>query len=140
MNRGRFPPLLYLHFISLSHAKNQFSGQSVPSLAIAAMPILRHLHLAATFFRPDPSQYGTWQHLTSSWETSPKLGNLTALGNILRHLHLGGIPSEIGNLSQLFRFNAAYCGLSGDIPADLGRLQNMDTLFLQVNALSSWGT
>ncbi|XP_047149080.1 leucine-rich repeat receptor-like serine/threonine-protein kinase BAM1 [Vigna umbellata] len=41
-------------------------------LAIVAMPLLCHFHLGSNFFSGQiPPKYGTWQHLTNSWETSP---------------------------------------------------------------------
>ncbi|KAI9122388.1 hypothetical protein K1719_007077 [Acacia pycnantha] len=60
-------------------------------------------------------------------------------GTIYRtFLHLRGIPPEIENLSKLVRFDAANCRLTSEIPLELRKLQNLDTLFLQVNGLSRW--
>lgn len=39
-------------------------------------------------------------------------------------------------MTRLVRFDGANCGLSGEIPPEIGNLQNLDTLFLQVNTLS----
>ncbi|KAL7237788.1 hypothetical protein ACSBR2_003984 [Camellia fascicularis] len=44
------------------------------------------------------------------------------------------LPFE--NLSQLVRFDGASCGLFGAIPAEISKLQNLDTMFLQVNAFA----
>ncbi|XP_058765151.1 leucine-rich repeat receptor-like serine/threonine-protein kinase BAM1 [Vicia villosa] len=125
---------------------NNMTG-SLP-LSVTHMSFLRHLHLGGNFFTGRiPSEYGVWSHLeylaVSGNELSgpipPEIGNLTSL----RELYLGyyntyegGIPPEIGNLSEMVRLDAAYCGLTGEVPAELGKLQKLDTLFLQVNALS----
>ncbi|KAI3762211.1 hypothetical protein L1987_52636 [Smallanthus sonchifolius] len=42
----------------------------------------------------------------------------------------GGIPPEIGNISRPIRFEV------GELPSEIGKLQNLGTLFLQVNGLS----
>nr|KYP53155.1 Receptor protein kinase CLAVATA1 [Cajanus cajan] len=117
-------------------------------LAVAAMPLLRHLHLGGNFFSGQiPPEYGSWRHIQYlalsgnelAGHIPPHLGNLTSLRELYigyYNTYSGGIPPELGNLSGLVRFDAAYCGLSGEIPPQLGNLQNLDTLFLQVNALS----
>ncbi|WJX89397.1 non-specific serine/threonine protein kinase [Trifolium repens] len=117
-------------------------------LSVTKMSFLRHLHLGGNFFTGKiPSEYGFWTHLeylaVSGNELSgpipPEIGNLTSLKELYigyYNTYDGGIPLEIGNLSELVRFDAAYCGLTGEVPAELGKLQKLDTLFLQVNALS----
>ncbi|KAI9091084.1 hypothetical protein K1719_028354 [Acacia pycnantha] len=68
-----------------------------------------------------------------------KIGNLTKLREHYigyYNAYDGGLPPEIGNLSELVRFNAANCGLTGEIPSEIRKLQELDTLFLQVNVLS----
>ena len=61
----------------------------------------------------------------------------------LRELYLryfnayeGGILAENGNLSELVRIDVANCGLTGEIPPEIGKLQKLDTLFVFLNALS----
>ncbi|BAU03222.1 hypothetical protein VIGAN_UM045900 [Vigna angularis var. angularis] len=156
MNRCRFSPLLNLPFLSyLSLVDNQFSDP-IPA-SFSALSALRHLNLSNNAFNATfPSNLARLANLQvldlyNNNMTGPLLLAITAMP-LLHHLHLGGnffssqippeygtcgIPPEIRNLSQLVRFDAAYCELFDDIPVDLRRLQNMDTLFLQVNALSS---
>ncbi|CAJ2635219.1 unnamed protein product [Trifolium pratense] len=117
-------------------------------LSVTKMSFLRHLHLGGNFFNGKiPPEYGFWTHLeylaVSGNELSgpipPEIGNLTSLRELYigyYNTYDGGIPPEIGNLSEMVRFDAAYCGLTGEVPAELGKLQKLDTLFLQVNALS----
>lgn len=109
---------------------------------------LRHLHLGGNFFSGGiPAEYGRFpalEYLAVSGNAltgviPPELGNVSTL----QHLYLGyfnnytsNLPPEIGNLSKLVRLDAANCGLSGEIPRELEKLQNLDTLFLQVNEFS----
>uniref|UniRef100_A0ACD5ZFQ3 Uncharacterized protein n=1 Tax=Avena sativa TaxID=4498 RepID=A0ACD5ZFQ3_AVESA len=48
----------------------------------------------------------------------------------------GGVPPEFGDLASLKRLDMSSCNLTGPIPRDLGRLKNLDTLFLLWNRLS----
>lgn len=45
------------------------------------------------------------------------------------------IPATFGNLTNLVRLDMANCGLIGLIPSELGRLGQLDTMFLMLNAL-----
>ncbi|GAB2283041.1 hypothetical protein Dimus_017572 [Dionaea muscipula] len=117
-------------------------------LAVVQMPDLLHLHLGGNYFAGDiPADYGLCGNLeylaVSGNELTgiipPEIGNLTKLRELYigyYNSYTGGIPPEIGNLSQLWRFDAANCGLTGKIPPEIGKLRNLDTIFLQVNALS----
>lgn len=49
----------------------------------------------------------------------------------------GGIPAELGQLRKLVHLDLAICGLQGPIPAELGALGSLDTLYLQTNQLSN---
>ena len=48
----------------------------------------------------------------------------------------GGIPAELGSLSNLLYLHVADNDLSGEIPAELGSLSNLEGLRLQDNELS----
>lgn len=53
-------------------------------------------------------------------------------GNILT----GEIPPEIGNLENLTMLNLSFNQLSGEIPPEIGNLQNLNMLFLRENQLT----
>ncbi|CAI9279878.1 unnamed protein product [Lactuca saligna] len=62
----------------------------------------------------------------------PEIGNLTNLQQLyLGHYngYTGGIPLEIGNLSSLIHLDAANCGLSDEVPSEIEKLQNRDTVW-----------
>ena len=48
----------------------------------------------------------------------------------------GEIPAELGSLSNLEYLNLSFNGLSGEIPAELGSLSNLKELLLDANGLS----
>ena len=48
----------------------------------------------------------------------------------------GGIPVELGNLSNLTQLELSQTQLSGSIPVELGNLSNLTNLFLNNNQLS----
>ncbi|KAL1548079.1 non-specific serine/threonine protein kinase [Salvia divinorum] len=77
--------------------------------------------------------------------SSSELSFITALTNcrfltcllISGNPFVGTLPSSIGNLSsQLERFAAAYCGLMGRFPAEIGSLTNLIRIPLGSNYLS----
>lgn len=45
------------------------------------------------------------------------------------------IPASFGNLTKLVRLDMADCGLVGCIPPELGKLGQLDTMFLMLNGL-----
>ncbi|XP_017405970.1 leucine-rich repeat receptor-like serine/threonine-protein kinase BAM1 [Vigna angularis] len=50
---------------------NNMTGPVPSPSPSSPCPLLRHLHLGNNFFSGQiPPKYGTWQHLTNSWETS----------------------------------------------------------------------
>ncbi|KAI4330216.1 hypothetical protein MLD38_028517 [Melastoma candidum] len=124
---------------------NNLSGPLPP----APLPRrLRHLHLGGNFFSgPIPVGYSlcdSLEYLALSGNEltgtiPPLLGNLSRLQELYvgyYNIFDGGLPPELGNLSELVRLDAASCGLSGEIPLELGKLKKLDTLFLQVNLFS----
>ncbi|CAA3014846.1 leucine-rich repeat receptor-like serine threonine- kinase BAM1 [Olea europaea subsp. europaea] len=103
---------------------------------------LRHLNIGGNFFTGQiPPAFGNFPNLeylsVSGNELTgyipPGIGNLTEL----KELYIGyfnnfsgGIPKEIENLSELIRFDAASCGISGEIPLpELEVLQLWDNNF-----------
>ncbi|KAG6645795.1 hypothetical protein I3843_08G141600 [Carya illinoinensis] len=116
-------------------------------LAVTQMPNLRHLNLGENSFSGRiTSQFGQWkflEYLDVSYNDlegpiPQEIGNLTNL----RELYIGGytsmycgIPSEIGNLSELVSFRANSCNLSGEIPAWFAELKNLRLLQLSDNKL-----
>jgi len=65
-----------------------------------------------------------------------KLSNLTNL-NLQRNPSLSGsIPSDIGALTKLRKFNATGCNLTGSIPESLWTLRSLTQLFLGENKLT----
>ncbi len=68
----------------------------------------------------------------------PELGNLTNLVELdLRSNELTGeIPPELGNLTNLVDLNLRSNELTGEIPPELGNLANLETLVLDHNGLT----
>ena len=48
----------------------------------------------------------------------------------------GEIPAELGSLSNLEVLDLSFNGLSGEIPPELGSLSNLSWLMLSFNGLS----
>jgi len=76
---------------------------------------------------------GYWDRIVMSGGIPPEMGNLSNL----EHLHLcyislsGFIPAELGNLSSLKSLYLIYLDdLEGNIPSELGNLNNLETLML----------
>ncbi|KAG6701107.1 hypothetical protein I3842_08G148500 [Carya illinoinensis] len=104
-------------------------------LAVTQMPNLRHLNLGDNYFSGRITfQFGQWKFL----EYLDEIGNLTNLRELYigdSKMNEGGIPSEIGNLSELVSFEANNCNLSGEIPASFAKLKNLRLLQLFHNKL-----
>ena len=67
-----------------------------------------------------------------------ELGSLTNLTHLdLPYNQLtGGIPAELGSLTNLTHLDLPYNQLTGGIPAELGNLSNLTELFLNSNQLT----
>ncbi|KAB5574458.1 hypothetical protein DKX38_001652 [Salix brachista] len=68
-----------------------------------------------------------------------ELGNLTSLREIYLgnfNVFEGEIPVELSNLVNLVHMDLSSCGLDGPIPNELGNLKLLHTLYLHINLLS----
>ena len=82
----------------------------------------RYLNLGGNYFFGEiPAEYGRFEAL--------EYLSRAMYISLLQHLYLGyynnfsaSLPPEIGNLSQLVLLDAASCGLSGEIPHELEKL------------------
>ncbi|MCO5596055.1 hypothetical protein L7F22_050112 [Adiantum nelumboides] len=124
---------------------NNFTGE-LP-LELSLLTSLRHLHLGGNFFtgviHPQYGNIESLEYLALSGNAltgriPPQLGNLQKL----QYMYIGyfnvfdgGIPVELGRLSNLVRLDIANSCLNGVIPPILGSLSMLDTLFLQTNNL-----
>ena len=72
---------------------------------------------------------GEWAGVTTNGD-----GRVTALV-LYRQELIGEIPPELGNLDNLESLNLAGNDLSGEIPPELGNLANLESLNLKWNAL-----
>ncbi len=79
---------------------------------------------------PAGTNVGTWYGVTTNVD-----GCVTELDLSSNDLS-GNIPSELGDLNNLERLHLHGNQLSGSIPAELGNLNNLTTLFLYDNQLS----
>jgi hypothetical protein len=79
---------------------------------------------------PDTSDVKYWKGVTVS-----TAGRVTGLDLIANNLS-GSIPAELGNLSQLQTLYLTYNNLSGSIPAALGNLSQLQGFSLNGNQLS----
>ena len=73
---------------------------------------------------------GEWHGVTTDSD-----GRVTKLDLYLNQL-TGEIPAELGSLTNLEWLQLAYNQLTGEIPAELGNLANLQTLFLGRNQLT----
>ncbi|KAG2687690.1 hypothetical protein I3760_09G063300 [Carya illinoinensis] len=133
---------------SLQHldlSQNLLTGELPHTLA--DLPSLRYLDLTGNNFSGDiPDTFGRFQELeVLSLVYNLLDGTIPAfLGNIstLKMLNLsynpfvpGGIPPELGNLTNLEVMWLTDCNLVGEIPDSLGRLKKLADLDLALNAL-----
>lgn len=124
---------------------NNFTGE-LP-LEVSLLTSLQHLHLGGNYFsgviHPQYGNIESLQYLALSGNAltgriPPQLGNLQKLQRMYIgyfNQFEGGIPVELGRLTNLVRLDIANSGLSGVIPSALGSLSNLDSLFLQTNSL-----
>lgn len=76
---------------------------------------------------------GYWDRIVMSGGIPPEMGNLSNLEHLnLCYISLSGfIPAELGNLSSLKSLYLIYLDdLEGNIPSELGNLNNLETLVL----------
>ncbi|KAL0914754.1 hypothetical protein M5K25_015130 [Dendrobium thyrsiflorum] len=64
------------------------------------------------------------------------LTRILELYNKYFHNYKGRIPLEIKNLSKLIRLDKGCCGRTGEISSKNGKLENLNTILLQVNDLA----
>ena len=116
---GPIPPELG-HISSLdllNLGANSLSGLIPPELG--SLTQLRHLNL---------------DNNTLSGPIPPELGRLGQLRNLVLSSNdqlTGPIPSELGDLTQLVNLDLGWTSLSGWVPPELGNLSQLQSLYLQ---------
>ncbi|MCD7452416.1 hypothetical protein HAX54_016521 [Datura stramonium] len=132
---GTLPPEVgNLRFLqNLSVAVNQFTGP-IP-VEISFIPNLAYANLSNNIFDDQPSSSPRRElfdgRIPPEYGRFPSLEYLAVSGNEL----MGEIPPEIGNITTLQQlYVGCYNTFSGN--STKLKLQNLDTLFLQVNSLA----
>jgi Leucine-rich repeat (LRR) protein len=80
-----------------------------------------------------------WSSSSNNFQsvTTTELGATTELLTFHSRDGVSGIPSEIGNLSNLRSLDFSFCpAISGKIPTEIGRLVKLESLMLSFNQLS----
>ena len=83
--------------------------------------------------------YHTYHRLTSpalDCLDSTRLCSATVVLGMGGNLLIGGIPPELGSLTNLIFLDLSYSQLSGPIPSELGGLTNLQFLYLSDNKLT----
>ncbi|RLM57833.1 putative LRR receptor-like serine/threonine-protein kinase [Panicum miliaceum] len=106
----------------LTLSRNKLSGEIPPS--IGKLERLTELHFEENVLAgPIPSSLGGCKHLTTL--------------NLSSNSLYGGIPQELFSISTLSEgLDLSYNQLTGDIPLEIGRLINLESLCLSNNQLS----
>ncbi len=116
---GPIPPELgnLTQLVNLYLGGNSLSGPIPPELG--NLDQLIHLNL---------------DYNSLSGPIPPELGDLTQLRTLdlsLNDILTGPIPPELGNLTQLVSLNLGWTSLSGWVPPELGNLSQLKSLYLQ---------
>lgn len=132
--------------VVLDALSNSFSG-GLPA-ELSRIETLRVLNLAGSYFTgPIPAEYGDFRNLEFIQLAGNFLGGnipgeLGRLRGTMAHMEIGynsyagGIPWELGNMTQLQYLDIAGANLSGPIPTSLSNLTNLQSLFLFRNHLT----
>ncbi|KAB1670995.1 hypothetical protein [Gossypium barbadense] len=155
---GKVPvELCKLHSLSIIDlSQNMFSGPIPSCLGNLSLPMQRKKILEIGFYRPSIEEHETTlnfgmdlyypdSYLEEVIEFTTKSGLFLYEGNILSYMTgidlscnnlTGHIPSELGNLSEIYSLNLSHNKLTGVIPSSFAKLHQIESLDLSYNNLS----
>ncbi|KAL4271367.1 hypothetical protein GQ457_13G028950 [Hibiscus cannabinus] len=145
----------------LDLSQNMFSGPIPSCLGDLTLPmsknkILDHIgywsfledeskKIESSKLARDASDYYPVSYMEEWIELTTKSGSLSYGGNILENMTgidlscnklTGQIPSELGNLSQIYSLNLSHNNLIGVIPSSFSKLKQLESLDLSYNNLT----
>ncbi|XP_040945343.1 receptor-like protein 13 [Gossypium hirsutum] len=155
---GKVPvELCKLHSLSIIDlSQNMFSGPIPSCLGNLSLPMQRKKILEIGFYGPSIEEHETTlnfgmdsyypdSYLEEVIEFTTKSGLFLYEGNILSYMTgidlscnnlTGHIPSELGNLSEIYSLNLSHNKLTGVIPSSFAKLHQIESLDLSYNNLS----
>ncbi|TYI91958.1 hypothetical protein E1A91_D02G031900v1 [Gossypium mustelinum] len=155
---GKVPvELCKLHSLSIIDlSQNMFSGPMPSCLGNLSLPMQRKKILEIGFYGPSIEEHETTlnfgmdsyypdSYLEEVIEFTTKSGFYSYKGNILSYMTgidlscnnlTGHIPSELGNLSEIYSLNLSHNKLTGVIPSSFAKLHQIESLDLSYNNLS----
>ncbi|KAG4156880.1 hypothetical protein ERO13_D02G025866v2 [Gossypium hirsutum] len=155
---GKVPvELCKLHSLSIIDlSQNMFSGPIPSCLGNLSLPMQRKKILEIEFYGPSIEKHETTlnfrmdsyypdSYLEEVIEFTTKSGLFLYEGNILSYMTgidlscnnlTGHIPSELGNLSEIYSLNLSHNKLTGVIPSSFAKLHQIESLDLSYNNLS----
>ncbi|TYH82216.1 hypothetical protein ES332_D02G044100v1 [Gossypium tomentosum] len=155
---GKVPiELCKLHSLSIIDlSQNMFSGPIPSCLGNLSLPMQTKKILEPGFYVPSIEEYETTlnfgmdsyypdSYLEEVIEFTTKSGLFLYEGNILSYMTgidlscnnlTGHIPSELGNLSEIYSLNLSHNKLTGVIPSSFAKLHQIESLDLSYNNLS----
>ncbi|TYI91966.1 hypothetical protein E1A91_D02G032700v1 [Gossypium mustelinum] len=155
---GKVPvELCKLHSLSIIDlSQNMFSGPIPSCLGNLSLPMQTKKILEIGFYGPSIEEHETTlnfgmdsyypdSYLEEVIEFTTKSGLFLYEGNILSYMTgidlscnnlTGHIPSELGNLSEIYSLNLSHNKLIGVIPSSFAKLHQIESLDLSYNNLS----
>eukprot|EP00543_Licmophora_paradoxa_P005008 CAMPEP_0202444256 /NCGR_PEP_ID=MMETSP1360-20130828/3394_1 /ASSEMBLY_ACC=CAM_ASM_000848 /TAXON_ID=515479 /ORGANISM="Licmophora paradoxa, Strain CCMP2313" /LENGTH=680 /DNA_ID=CAMNT_0049060207 /DNA_START=73 /DNA_END=2115 /DNA_ORIENTATION=+ len=126
-----------------------FTRGPIPSMAFTGLTLLTYIDMADNIYTSEIpneiSQLPNLQYLyidnVNFLGVSQTLNFLIGMSAIFENwmdftAFVGGLPTEMGQLSTLKSFSCCFCGLSGPIPSELGNLPALDRLWVYQNDLT----